>query len=139
MINIKVIDRFQEEAGEWAKKTFPNATLESRFNHMIDEMGEVQDKPQDAMEWADVYLLFQQAALAEGFTMTAIFSAARRKQDINERRKWGKPNKDGFSEHVPQLNVRDDQCAKNAHCYNTDVHDDDRISDFDYRAEHDGK
>jgi len=108
MVDLIVIDRFQKEAGEWAKKTFPNATLGSRLNHLRSELIEIEFKPQDALEWGDAYLLFQQAALAEGFTMTAVFSAARRKQDINEQRKWGKPNKDGFSEHVKSPDVRKD-------------------------------
>lgn len=54
---------FQKIVGEWGEKTFPNATLDTILQHLIEEVNELgdacrADNPDDVMEEAaDVYLL----------------------------------------------------------------------------------
>ncbi len=93
-------DVLQADWTAWGKKTFPHATLSTILAHLRAELKEVEDNPKDPLEWADVLMLILQAAHREGFTMEHLFEACETKFQINQQRQWGKPNSEGFSEHI---------------------------------------
>lgn len=94
------INKIQQDVSEWAYKVFQEATLSSIFNHIRSELEEIEKEPHDVSEWADVMILFIQAAYNENHSMTQIFKAVEDKFEINKKRKWGKPNELGYVEHI---------------------------------------
>lgn len=89
-------DDFQEEVGEWADKTFAKSSPETVIKHLKREVSELEasGKPDEV---ADCILLLMHYAHKKGFS---IFEECVKKHEVNKRRKWGKPDKDGVVEHV---------------------------------------
>lgn len=94
------IQDLQNNVFNWAEETFGTDRLEATLNHLKSEIEEIKDNPSDLAEWADAFLLFIQALKIAGFTIRNLIFASVGKLSINKKRKWGKPNKGGFSEHV---------------------------------------
>lgn len=94
-------DMQQEQIHSWSLKTFGSkGGVESTFNHMVEEMREVLDDPTDIMEWADVLILYMDAAAHCGHTMETIREAVLEKHCINVNREWGEPDGNGVVRHV---------------------------------------
>lgn len=83
----------------WAAQTFPQATPESTAAHLAAEAIELKKNPGDPEEIADVVMLALQHAHKAG---VSVERAVRAKLEKNRLRKWGKPNAEGFVEHVPE-------------------------------------
>ena len=88
---------FQIKVGEWSAKTFPQSIDGSRIAHMFDELQELQEKPNDAYEMADIFLLLLHHAHVHGIDLE---QAARIKFDILQRREWGEPDARGVVKHI---------------------------------------
>ena len=91
---------FQAEIGTWAKHTFPGSTDKAKLLHLQKEVQELQSATTpDAMkeEAADCLLILLHFCDAHGFSL---LEAAKAKHEINRKRKWGLPDKDGVVEHV---------------------------------------
>ena len=84
----------------WEAEQFPQSTTRSRLKHLEKEVGELLETPDDIMEYADAMALLMLAAKSQGFEFTDILRAMRVKLGINKARRWGKPNADGFVEHI---------------------------------------
>jgi hypothetical protein len=90
----------QAQVAAWARETFRDSTIESKFAHLMKELVEISAKPQDVVEWADAFLLLMDATAFAGFTMDQIYEACRAKHAVNRAREWGEPDEHGVVEHV---------------------------------------
>lgn len=90
----------QNEIGEFTDKTFGQSTVESKFEHLREELDEVIADPKDELEWADCLILLLDAARREGFDMTDLHKAITKKMEINRARKWGSADENGVVKHI---------------------------------------
>lgn len=93
-------EHFQAEVGVWAKFTFPGSTDMAKLVHLRKEVQELYNATTlDGMkeEAADCLLILLHFCDAHGFSL---FEAAKAKHEINRKRKWGQPDKDGVVEHI---------------------------------------
>ena len=91
----------QYDIKAWTERQFPERTLHSILRHLESEIKEIENKPDDIMEFADAFMLLLDAASFQGIHMGDIWRAMGEKLEINKKRKWGKPNSQGFVEHLP--------------------------------------
>lgn len=94
------LDLAQDVIGDWQDKTFPHGTVHSKLEHLKDEIAEVQDDPNDLLEWADLLILLMGAARLAGFSMSQLMVGVEAKHIINQRRDWGEPDERGVVKHV---------------------------------------
>jgi len=94
------MEQFLSEQKEFSEKVFIHGTTSSVMEHLRRETREIERKPDDLSEWADVFLLFLDGLWRNGFTFTQLFKAAQTKLKINKSRKWKKPDAQGVVEHV---------------------------------------
>lgn len=99
------LSKFQQEVGEWGDETFNRTKgcdylfITGRIMHLTKEVKELKqgclsDIPEESV---DCFLLLLHIAHIYGFDLLA---AAKDKMEINRKRKWGEPDKDGVIEHV---------------------------------------
>lgn len=86
---------------EWSEKTFG---LEMRTkgitNHIRSELLEIEEAPDDVMEWLDVIILAFDGAWRCGASLSQICEVLRMKQKINFNRTFPKPESENHkSEH----------------------------------------
>ncbi len=93
------VDDWQENVGEWASKTFPEATEESIIAHLRDEANNELAHGCAPEELADVVLLLLHLAHKRGISLV---QAMRDKFRRNQNRTWGAKNEHGFQEHVTE-------------------------------------
>ena len=86
--------------GVWSDKTFPIQNPVSTLTHLIDEVRETINKPDDILEYADCFILLFNAARLSGFTVHDIMNAMQEKHEINTKRQWGKPDANGVVKHI---------------------------------------
>lgn len=96
-----MIQELQDTVYNWSENTFgkgrpPSAPL----NHLLKEVQEAIDSPQDIIEYADCLLLLLDAAAKAGFNTQQLILAAFIKLDECRQRKWAEPDENGVSEHV---------------------------------------
>lgn len=87
----------------WSQATFGTDAERGplgALRHLEKESREAQDKPGDAEELADCFLLILDAARRSGIGPLQLIEAAQRKMDINRTRQWPKPVDDQPVEHV---------------------------------------
>jgi len=95
------LQELQDEVAIWSIKTFGSSRPPSApLNHLIKEVKEVIDAPHDRMEFADCFLLILDAASKAGINTEQLLTAAFKKLEINKKRQWGEPNKNGVVEHI---------------------------------------
>jgi hypothetical protein len=75
---------------EWSLKIFgpPNANTAGIVDHIKKELVEVENNPEDVLEWIDIVILAFDGALRNGWDPLTIAEALRVKQEINESRTW---------------------------------------------------
>jgi len=95
------MDDLQKKISDWQDATFPSATIDSMFRHMISELKELSEKLDDphaaAEELADMQHLLFGIASKMGFSLHDITN---KKFKINKKRSWGPQNEQGFIEHM---------------------------------------
>lgn len=92
----------QRIVGDWQDRTFPEATIYSASRHLRAEVVELIeainiDGEHIVEEIADVQLLLIAVANKAGVD---IAGATAVKFAVNQARRWGKPNAEGYTEHV---------------------------------------
>lgn len=99
-------DTVQKMVTDWSERTFPASTPESVYKHLKKEVRELglamkfkgkRRKRNVGEESADCILLLLHLNRKLG---NSVYAEVEKKFGVNTRRKWGKPNKDGFQEHV---------------------------------------
>ncbi len=100
-MSLMSLDQFQQITFVWSAETFGVRPPSGPIAHLKAECDEIIAEPLDITEYADAWLLLQDAAARAGFKMSEIFQAARDKHEINMRRDWGggEANEQGFTEH----------------------------------------
>jgi hypothetical protein len=94
---------FQDEVGKWGDETFNSqrnydaeSCVTGMLNHLLKEYYELCDK-QNGDGVADCFILLLHFAHLKGFDL---LEEARKKMEINRKRKWGKPDVWGVIEHI---------------------------------------
>ncbi len=103
---------------EWQTKTFGQAHTLSKMAHLEAELLELQkevkfqkehsehvsykDANKIAMEseFADCFILLFGVASSAGMSYDDIVRCINEKMEINKKRKWGKPDKNGVVNHI---------------------------------------
>ena len=88
-----------DRVGHWQRVTFPSMTEAAYVAHLRVEVNNELDPGFDDEEIADVILLAIGLAHERGLGVEAL---VRQKFHRNQRRKWGKPNAEGYVEHVAE-------------------------------------
>lgn len=90
------LGKLQLVIGRWQDKTFPSNTKDSVLVHLAKEVKELQadHSPEEA---ADCLFFLIRHANLEGYSLE---HALWEKFQINKKRKWNAPNKDGVIEHT---------------------------------------
>ena len=97
-----MLDDFQQLTFAWSAATFGVRGPAGPINHLKSECDEIIAEPLDLEEYADAFLLLQDAASRAGFKMSQVFQAATKKHVKNTMREWppvGETNEQGFTEH----------------------------------------
>jgi len=97
----------QYDLRKWTEKQFTTRDMNSILRHLEKEILELEAEPKDIMEFADCFMLLLDAASFQDIYMSDIWRAIGEKLEINKKRKWGKPNADGFVEHVKHTDKPD--------------------------------
>lgn len=89
----------------WQRVTFGQSTALSKMKHLEEEVKELTDdlvsmNPNRRLEFADCFILLFGAAASDGMTYEEICGAIEEKMDINKKRKWGNPDKNGVVNHI---------------------------------------
>lgn len=97
------LQSLQDVICQWADAQFglgrePSAVIA----HLKKEVIELDETPNDLMEYADCFILLLQAAKLAGYDTYKLMDAAFTKHEINKNRKWGALNPDGSVEHVEE-------------------------------------
>lgn len=94
---------------KWQDVTFPKSTVLSKIKHLQDELIELKDSiikdlPTEEIlsEFADCYILLAGASSIFGMDYKNVCDCIDIKHEVNKKRQWGKPNKDGVVNHVKE-------------------------------------
>lgn len=90
---------------EWQTKTFGKSTALSKIAHLTEEVQELITDLQNnsvgkKLEFADCFILLFGAAAADGMEYEDICNAIEEKMNINYKRNWGMPQKNGVINHI---------------------------------------
>ena len=95
-------NEFCKKRNAFSLKTFGSPEVRpctEPLTHLLEEVQELIDNPDDELEWADCLLLLLDAAWRKGHTVDDLVKFAERKLKINKKRNWTKhPN--GVFKHV---------------------------------------
>ncbi len=80
------LDQLQTDVNVQADRLFPHRTPAKAFMKLYEELGEVIKQPEDASEWADVFIMLLD--LTKMFKINNLEEAIRGKMLINENRTW---------------------------------------------------
>ncbi len=72
----------------WAAKQFPTQTINSKLDHVKEELDEIKANPKDILEYADVALLLLDVLTLSGFTVDDLKVAMAVKHEICVQRQW---------------------------------------------------
>ena len=78
-----------EDQASWSLETFgPAKRTEGLLRHIVKEVGEVRENPDQLSEWIDIIILACDGALRRGFLPEEIASTLEAKMAENRARKW---------------------------------------------------
>ena len=94
-----------EDIIKWQNETFGRASTMSKMHHLLQEIIELveairSNDPNKRLEFADCFLLLFGAAASDGMSYYEICQAINEKMEINKKRKWGEPDKNGVVNHI---------------------------------------
>jgi hypothetical protein len=90
----KTIEEIAADAAIWSQLTFGSDEVRGPIGplkHLEKEAKEVQEKPDDLVEYADCLLLVLDSARRAGFSLRQLLDATDAKLQINKKRVWPKP------------------------------------------------
>ena len=89
------MDALQARIGEWASKTYPNSTLDSKIAHLHREVEEL--RTEDPLEIADCVMILMHEAHRRGLSIADLIE---KKFAICQKRKLAAPDAQGVVEHI---------------------------------------
>ncbi len=106
------LEKALEEVLKWSNVTFPKADIKSVTNHLLLEMRELSEAPNDPGEMADVLMLSahlrQKLDILDKWVLVLAkkhgidpTTAGLDKPEICKKRTWGDPDENGVIEHLP--------------------------------------
>lgn len=90
------IREIREYIVEWCDEVYPERTVEQMTSKLLEEFKELAERPLDAWEFADVFIILLDLADELGFDLAKL---AYHKMAINRRRSW-KIDHTGVLQHV---------------------------------------
>jgi hypothetical protein len=97
----------QDSIAAWADSVFgKDRRLDSILKHLKKEVEELIDEPFSVEEYADVGILWLNAASKAGYKVDDLYFAMIGKMMVNRSRKWGKPGENGVIEHQREQDER---------------------------------
>lgn len=73
----------------WSEETFgPGTRLKGCIDHILKEIEEIREKPEDVTEWADLIILAMDGAWRQGHSPQMLSAAIIAKQAKNRSRQW---------------------------------------------------
>ena len=119
-VDINSLQKLLDDTAKWSQDTFnkgkfcPSRTL-SMGHHLAQEVDELLDAVEHQHkapskhanqrmrnEFADCFMLLFNCATNEGFNIANIYDVVKEKLEINRKRIWGKPDKNGVVNHIPK-------------------------------------
>lgn len=95
------IQQLQDKIANWSDSTFGSGRpATTPLHHLAKEVSELIEAPDDRMEYADCLMLLLDAYRMSGGSADDLVEACYQKLEINQQRKWGKPDKNGVVEHI---------------------------------------
>lgn len=101
------METLMKDTSAWAESTFPGQSTAAKAEHLVREAQELLKTPWDSEEMADVLLLLLHIANRAGVNL---LEAARRKLEVNKKRKWGPPDDSGVYHHVKAEQINAEAC-----------------------------
>ena len=95
---VPVIKGLQVAHAQWMNKAMPDVTLGSCLGHLVKEVAEIVESPDDITEYADVYLLLLSAMTKANIDIQDVVAEAWAKLEVNKKRTWIK-QPEGHYEH----------------------------------------
>lgn len=85
---MELIEHLQRQK-DFSDRTFgPGPRTKGLIDHILKELCEIQEHPDDLSEWIDVVILAFDGAWRAGYSPEQITAALANKQIINEERRW---------------------------------------------------
>ena len=99
------LQAYIRKQSEWSVKTFGGGLrTKGLIEHIVEELGEIEENPGDVFEWVDVIILALDGAWRTGHTAEEICEALAHKQQTNFARKWAPAGAGkSFSRHVEEV------------------------------------
>jgi hypothetical protein len=95
------IQQLQNEIAIWSDNTFGTGRPAAiPLHHLAKEIQELIASPEDSMEYADCLILLLDAYRMSGGSADQLIETCYEKLEINRKRKWGKPDRNGVVEHI---------------------------------------
>jgi hypothetical protein len=95
------IQQLQNEIANWSDTTFgTDRSADIPLCHLAKEIEELIASPNDSFEYADCLILLLDAYRMTGGTADELIETCYQKLEINRKRKWGVPDKNGVVEHI---------------------------------------
>lgn len=91
------LDGVLGEVVQWGRQTFPASTDATKTLHLIEEVQELHEAPDDPMEMADVVMILAHLAAAKGVNLAEAVAA---KLAICRTRTWAPPDERGVIKAV---------------------------------------
>jgi hypothetical protein len=93
--------RLQDSITSWADSVFgKDRKAEMILRHLEKEIKELIQEPSDLEEYADIGILWLNAAAKAGYKVDDLYFAIIGKMMVNKSRKWGRRDENGVVEHL---------------------------------------
>ena len=89
-----------DERRPWAEKVFAGQTINGILEHLLAEVQELIDNPEDDEEAADCLLLLAGYWDKRGKTADELLDASFDKLAVCQERSWNERNEKGYSQHA---------------------------------------
>ena len=112
---MKELQNMMDDIGKWSDKTFGKPTFRviPLIKHLMKEVAELLEAAEIYMgtggghkdlreEFGDCLMMLTEAARIYGFSADELITMTREKLELNEKRTWGLPDKDGIIEHIKE-------------------------------------
>lgn len=93
---------YQDRLGTWSDSVFGDDRFfnaAGTANHLLEEVQELKESPNDLSEYADCIMLILDYARLNGIGVGSLAEACEKKLEVNKKRKWKKVEA-GYYKHI---------------------------------------